>query len=159
MRARFETQTLEQTVELVHDADIIPIDVDSRVDGFDPQTQRAIVIIGAAAMSAGPTFARGSGGGKHGGGQTPPPSTGAVTVTVSPNPVPAGSGFTATFSGLVSGRAYNVYTGYAVYWLAGDGTVSWAFPGGWTSGAYTFTVYDITGGGFVNVGSTSFRIG
>src|SRR5258707_9395711 len=45
VRARLETQALEHAVEIVHDADVIPIDVDRRVDRFDLQPQRAIVII------------------------------------------------------------------------------------------------------------------
>src|SRR4051812_552174 len=75
----------------------------------------AVVIIGAAALSAGPTFA--AKGGRHGGGQTPPPLSGTCAAT--PNPVAqyqsvtvTGSGFTAnTLLGFsVNGSLGSVFT-------------------------------------------------
>ncbi len=114
----------------------------------------AIVVLGAAALSAGGVDAAKGGKGGH---QTPPP-TSTVTITVSPNPVLANSPFTATFSGLVVGHAYNVYTGGSMNWLgAGDGTVTWYLQAGAPT-TLTFTVYDITSGSFVQVGSLTFQV-
>jgi hypothetical protein len=87
----------------------------------------AVVIIGAAALSAGPTFA--ARGGKHGGGQTGG-STGTCSITLWVNgapvtSVPNNTDFDIRGSGLVPGAQLSIEfnaVGYGAFAQA-DGTV------------------------------------
>ena len=114
----------------------------------------AVAVLAVTALSASPALA--AKGGIHGKGGTAPPPT--VTITVSPNPVPAYTNFTVTFSGLLPGHGYNVSDGGVVNWLASDtGSVTWNLHADFPT-TINLWVYDVTSGSKVLVGSITFQI-